>query len=55
MLDRIDFLFFHGTNVTLKNVFIVGEKSDLSDIGFENYPSDHRAVLGVFALPAAAK
>lgn len=50
VLDRIDFLFFHGDNVEVKNVQIVGEKSDLSDIGFENYPSDHRAVLGTFSL-----
>ena len=50
VLDRIDFLFFHGDNVTLKDVLIVGEKSDLSDISFEKYPSDHRAVLGIFTL-----
>ena len=50
VLDRIDFLFFHGENVKVKNVLIVGEKSELSDLQFENYPSDHRAVLGIFTL-----
>lgn len=55
VLDRIDFLFFHGENVKLKDVFIVGEKSELTDIGFENYPSDHRAVLGVFTWPVSGK
>ena len=55
VLDRIDFLFFHGDNIKLKDVLLVGEKSDLSDIGFENYPSDHRAVLGVFELPLKTK
>ena len=51
VLDRIDFLFFHGDKIELKDIFVVGEKSELSDIQFENYPSDHRAVLGVFTLP----
>jgi endonuclease/exonuclease/phosphatase family metal-dependent hydrolase len=50
VLDRIDFLFFHGSKVELFNVQIVGEKSGLSDIQFEKYPSDHRAVLGIFRL-----
>jgi endonuclease/exonuclease/phosphatase family metal-dependent hydrolase len=50
LLDRIDFLFFHGENVELLNVQIVGEKSKLSDIQFDQYPSDHRAVLGTFRL-----
>jgi endonuclease/exonuclease/phosphatase family metal-dependent hydrolase len=50
VLDRIDFVFFYGTNVEVTDVKVVGEKSDLSDIKFEKYPSDHRAVLGIFKL-----
>ncbi|MDR2642572.1 MAG: endonuclease/exonuclease/phosphatase family protein [Planctomycetaceae bacterium] len=50
VFDRIDFVFFHGSNVELLNVQIVGEKSELTDIGFDKYPSDHRAVLGIFLL-----
>ncbi|MDR1480153.1 MAG: endonuclease/exonuclease/phosphatase family protein [Planctomycetaceae bacterium] len=50
VLDRIDFVFFHGAKIEVNNVQIVGEKSNLTDIGFENYPSDHRAVLGTFRL-----
>jgi endonuclease/exonuclease/phosphatase family metal-dependent hydrolase len=50
VLDRIDFVFFHGSKVDLLNVQIVGEKSELTDIGFDKYPSDHRAVLGTFLL-----
>ncbi|MDR1290678.1 MAG: endonuclease/exonuclease/phosphatase family protein, partial [Planctomycetaceae bacterium] len=48
ILDRIDFLFFHGTKIEVVDVQVVGEKSNLTDIGFEKYPSDHRAVLGTF-------
>ncbi|MDR1384926.1 MAG: endonuclease/exonuclease/phosphatase family protein, partial [Planctomycetaceae bacterium] len=44
VLDRIDFVFFHGNGVKPADVQIVGENSDLSDIKFEKYPSDHRAV-----------
>lgn len=51
VLDRIDFLLFHGKGVQVKTVQIVGEKSELSDVGFDRYPSDHRAVLGTFLLP----
>ncbi|MDR2440543.1 MAG: endonuclease/exonuclease/phosphatase family protein [Planctomycetaceae bacterium] len=50
VFDRIDFVFFHGSKVELLNSQIVGEKSELTDIGFDNYPSDHRAVLGTFLL-----
>ncbi|MDR2171173.1 MAG: endonuclease/exonuclease/phosphatase family protein [Planctomycetaceae bacterium] len=50
IFDRIDFLFHHGAKVEIIDVKIVGEKSDLSDIKFEKYPSDHRAVLGIFKI-----
>lgn len=50
VLDRIDFLLFHGEKVQVHTVQIVGEKSEFSDLAFENYPSDHRAVLGTFFI-----
>ncbi|MDR0609975.1 MAG: endonuclease/exonuclease/phosphatase family protein [Planctomycetaceae bacterium] len=50
IFERIDFLFFHGSNVETLKVQIVGEQSQDTDIGFDNYPSDHRAVLGTFRL-----
>jgi endonuclease/exonuclease/phosphatase family metal-dependent hydrolase len=51
VLDRIDFVFYHGKQIHVKNVQIIGEPSLFSDIKIENYPSDHRAVLGTFILP----
>jgi endonuclease/exonuclease/phosphatase family metal-dependent hydrolase len=50
VFDRIDFLFFHGSKTEVVDVQVVGEKSNLTDIGFDHYPSDHRAVLGTFLL-----
>jgi len=50
VFDRIDFVFYHGKQVRVKNVQIVGEQSDKSSIGITDYPSDHRAVLGTFML-----
>ena len=48
--DRIDFVYFSGTNVKLKNVQRLGEAAETSDIALPNYPSDHRAVLATFEL-----
>lgn len=50
VLDRIDFVLFSGEKVELKNSIIVGEKSSKSDMGFNDYPSDHRAVMSTFIL-----
>ena len=49
LMDRIDFVLFRG-KVKVKSSTIIGENSSCSDIGFENYPSDHRAVLSTFRL-----
>ncbi|TKG89872.1 hypothetical protein EYV94_24955 [Puteibacter caeruleilacunae] len=46
--DRIDFIFYWGEQLQLKNAFVIGEMSDLADIGIEQYPSDHRAVVARF-------
>ncbi len=48
--DRIDFIYFTGEKVQVKNVQRLGETADTSDISFTNYPSDHRAVLATFEL-----
>jgi len=48
--DRIDFIYFTGEKVQVKNVQRLGEAADTSDISFVNYPSDHRAVLATFEL-----
>ncbi|MDR2954254.1 MAG: hypothetical protein LBV43_04155 [Prevotella sp.] len=50
ILDRIDFLLFWGEKIKVENSQLAGESSDLSDIKFNNYPSDHRAVLSTFIL-----
>jgi len=50
VLDRIDFVFFSGRNIEVTDSKIVGEKSPASDIKFDDYPSDHRAVLSTFNI-----
>ena len=49
--DRIDFVYFTGTDVRVKNVERLGEDAATSEISFAEYPSDHRAVLATFELP----
>ncbi len=48
--DRIDFVYFSGTNVRVKKVQRLGNVSDNSEISFAEYPSDHRALLAEFEL-----
>lgn len=50
VLDRIDFVLFSGEKIELKNSVILGEESPKSDVGFNDYPSDHRAVMSIFML-----
>jgi endonuclease/exonuclease/phosphatase family metal-dependent hydrolase len=47
ILDRIDFVFFWGNVKPVKSE-ITGENSPLSDVRFDNYPSDHRSVVSTF-------
>jgi endonuclease/exonuclease/phosphatase family metal-dependent hydrolase len=49
VLDRIDFVLYWGKVQTLKSE-LAGENSDLSDLKFDNYPSDHRAVVTTFTF-----
>jgi len=48
--DRIDFIYFVGKEVKVKKIEILGEDKNTSDISFEEYPSDHRAVLATFEI-----
>ena len=47
VMDRIDFVMYWG-NVDPVTSLIIGEKGPFSDVSFEDYPSDHRAVITTF-------
>lgn len=49
--DRIDFVFFAGTNVTVKQCSVVGEDMKFADIIVQPYPSDHRSVVATVDIP----
>lgn len=49
--DRIDFVYFKGTDLEVIDVKIVGESKEYADIVVTPYPSDHRAVVATFTLP----
>jgi exodeoxyribonuclease-3 len=48
--DRIDFVYFKGKGLEVKEVKILGENEDNADLVVSPYPSDHRAVVGMFTL-----
>ena len=48
--DRIDYVYFKGTQLKLVNAEIAGEKRRSADIVIRPYPSDHRAVIATFKL-----
>ena len=50
VLSRIDFVYFGGKGVKVKDAAVVGEDKDCEIIYKRRWPSDHRAVLGVFEL-----
>ncbi len=54
VFDRIDFVYYEGTNVMPLNASILGyDASDSdTDIGIQPYPSDHRSVVVQFQVPA---
>lgn len=54
--DRIDFVYFWGPEVTVLEALNVGidEANPNTDLAIPGYPSDHRAVLGIFAIPEQA-
>lgn len=49
--DRIDFVFFAGTGVTVTQCDLVGESKTYADLVLAPYPSDHRAVVATIQLP----
>ncbi len=49
--DRIDFVFFGGPSVTVKQSAVVGESAKFADLVVTPWPSDHRAVVSTFELP----
>ena len=48
--DRIDYVYFKGSQLKLVNAEIAGEKRRAADIVVRPYPSDHRAVIATFKL-----
>ena len=48
--DRIDFVYFKGKGLEVKEVKILGENKENADLVVSPYPSDHRAVVGTFTL-----
>jgi hypothetical protein len=52
--DRIDFVYYSGFNVTPTSAQILGydENDGNTDTGIQPYPSDHRAVVVEFDMPA---
>jgi exodeoxyribonuclease-3 len=48
--DRIDFVYYRGQDLKLKNVQVVGESTEFSDLVISPFPSDHRAVLATFEV-----
>ena len=53
--DRIDFVYFKGKDLQVKDVKILGENEENADIVVTPYPSDHRAVVATFTLPKKTK
>jgi endonuclease/exonuclease/phosphatase family metal-dependent hydrolase len=48
--DRIDFVYFKGKGLEVKDVKILGENEENADIVVTPYPSDHRAVVASFKI-----
>ena len=48
--DRIDFVYFKGKGLEVKEVKILGESEENADIVVSPYPSDHRAVVASFKI-----
>lgn len=55
VMDRIDYVYYRGSRVRLVSSSVVGESGPNSHIEVDPWPSDHRAVLGVFRLVGGAE
>jgi len=53
--DRIDFVYFKGKGLQVKDVKILGENKENADLVVSPYPSDHRAVVATLTLPKKTK
>ena len=53
--DRIDFVYFKGKGLQVKDVKILGENKENADLVLTPYPSDHRAVVATFTLAKKTK
>jgi exonuclease III len=51
--DRIDFVYYKGKGLEVKEVKILGENEENADLVVSPYPSDHRAVVATFTLTNA--
>jgi len=49
--DRIDFVYARGNGLSVVDCVVLGEPGPFSDVAFDPFPSDHRAVLATLALP----
>lgn len=54
VMDRIDFVLWRG-GLRPKNAWIIGEKGLVSDLAFDPWPSDHRAVAVEFEFGASKR
>jgi hypothetical protein len=54
--DRIDFVYYTGVNVEPTMALVLGYDANdpNTDIGIQPYPSDHRAVVVEFGIPACS-
>jgi exodeoxyribonuclease III len=50
--DRIDFVFYAGSGVAVKQCQVVGENPAFADLVVQPYPSDHRSVVATVELAA---
>ena len=53
--DRIDFVYFKGKGLAVKDVKILGENEENADLVVSPYPSDHRAVVATLTLRKKTK
>lgn len=50
--DRIDFVYYRGDNLSVVDSQVFGESGGVGvDIGFDQFPSDHRGVVSTFSIP----
>jgi len=49
--DRIDFVYARGNGVSVVECVVLGEPGPFTDVAFDRFPSDHRAVLATLRLP----